>query len=114
MRRMKFVGLRYVAFGIVAIGVMGTVTTVLWNALMPSIFGLPAIGFWQALGLLLLGRILFGGFRGCGRGMKRPRFVRRLEDLTEEERERFRRGMGRGCGNRGSGNMDSVEPPATA
>ncbi len=66
---------------------------------MPSIFNLPAIGFWQALGLVLLGRLLFGGFRG-GRGMKRPRFVRRLEDLTPEERERYRHGKRRGCGDR--------------
>ena len=36
----------------------------LWNRLMPVIFGLHAISFWQALGLLVLSRILFGGFRG--------------------------------------------------
>lgn len=36
----------------------------LWNALIPAIFGLKVIGYWQALGLLILARILFGGFRG--------------------------------------------------
>ena len=36
----------------------------LWNQLMPAIFGLHAINFWQALGMLVLCKILFGGFRG--------------------------------------------------
>jgi hypothetical protein len=39
----------------------GAVTMWLWNALMPAIFNLPAIGFWQALGLLVLSQILFKG-----------------------------------------------------
>jgi hypothetical protein len=109
MRRVRFVGLRYVAFGILALALVGAVTTGLWNWLMPAIFNLPAIGFWQALGLLLLGRLLFGGFHGRGRGMKRPRFVRSLQDLTPEERERFRHGMARGCGSTGE-----AEPAARA
>ena len=40
------------------------VVMLLWNCLIPTIFGLTAIGFWQALGLLLLCRILFGSFGG--------------------------------------------------
>jgi hypothetical protein len=109
MRKIRFVGLRYIAFGIAAAAVMGMVTTGLWNALLPAIFGLPAIGFWQAVGLLLLGRLLFGGFRGCGRGMRRGKFVRGMQDLSPEERERFRRAMGRGCGS-----SDNPEPAARA
>jgi hypothetical protein len=35
-------------------------TMLLWNALLPNIFGLPVISFWQALGLCLLARFLFG------------------------------------------------------
>jgi len=68
----------------------------LWNWLMPVIFGLPHIGFWQALGLLLLSRILFGGFRGPGPGR---RWGRRL---TPEEREKFRQGMQGRCGHVGA------------
>jgi hypothetical protein len=113
MRRWKVHGLRFMAFGLVAFAVMGAVTTGLWNLLMPAIFGLPAIGFWQALGLLLLGRILFGGFRGswrgCSRGGRGPRFVNGLKDLTPEERERFRQALGRGCGK-----GDDMESPARA
>ena len=42
--------------------VFGFVTMHLWNWLMPAIFGLKTITFLQALGLLVLGKILFGGF----------------------------------------------------
>ena len=48
------------------------------------------ITFWQALGLLALCRILFGG---VGRGGSRSRYRRRMEQLTPEERERFRQRM---------------------
>jgi hypothetical protein len=39
----------------------GAVTMWLWNGLMPAIFRLPEIGFWQAIGLLVLSQILFKG-----------------------------------------------------
>ncbi|WP_428565989.1 MAG: hypothetical protein ACP59X_05610 [Solidesulfovibrio sp. DCME] len=45
----------------------GFVVLWLWNGLMPQLFGLPPVGYWQAVGLLLLGRILTGGF-GHGHG----------------------------------------------
>jgi hypothetical protein len=44
------------------IAVFGVGVMFLWNALLPGIFGLPFINYWQAAGLLLLGRVLFGGF----------------------------------------------------
>jgi hypothetical protein len=45
----------------------GIVVQWLWNWLMPGIFGLRLLTFWEALGLLALSRILFGGFgRGGG------------------------------------------------
>ena len=72
----------------------------LWNWLMPAIFGLPHIGFWQALGLLLLSRILFGGTRGWpGHRRDWGRHVRvRWDEMTPEERDKFRRGMQGRCG----------------
>ena len=93
-RKLKFVGTAAVVFGIVAAIIVGVVTRELWNWLMPAIFGLPAIGFWQALGLLLLGRLLFGGF---GRGWRKRRFAHGWKDLTPEERDRFRRAMDDRC-----------------
>jgi hypothetical protein len=65
---------------------VGEIVKLLWNALLPPLFGWPSISFWQALGLLVLCRILFGGF-GSGGGGRQPK------DMTPEERERFRRKM---------------------
>ncbi len=104
MRKLRFVGLRFVLFGIVFAGIMGLVVVVLWNLLMPAIFGLPAIGFWQALGILLLSRVLFGRFGGWGSRMRKARFVRGWKDLTPDERQRFRHAMESRCaGNAGEG-----------
>jgi hypothetical protein len=50
--------------------VFGVGVMLLWNALLPGIFGLPFINYWQAVGVLLLTRVLFGGFGG-GRFMPR-------------------------------------------
>jgi hypothetical protein len=88
-RRLRVVGLRMIPIGIAAIGVLGVVVMALWNALLPPIFGLPRIGFWQGLGLFLLTHLLFGGVGGG----KKTRVVRGWKDLTDEERERFRRAM---------------------
>jgi len=74
----------------VAIG--GEIVLHLWNWLLPPIFGWRQITFWQALGLLALCRILFGGFglHGSGRSNVRRRMEERWEHLTPEERERLR------------------------
>ena len=77
----------------VAIG--GEIVLQLWNWLMPLLFGWRSITFWQALGILLLCRILFGGFgfHGGGRSNMRRRMEERCEQMTPEERERFRERM---------------------
>jgi hypothetical protein len=82
----------------VAIG--GEVVLQLWNWLLPPIFGWRQITFWQALGILALCRILFGGFgiHGSGRSNFRRRMAERWELMTPEERERFRQGVRGRCG----------------
>jgi|SRR5580765_2406100 hypothetical protein len=77
----------------------GEVVMHLWNWLTPALFGWRQVTFWQALGILALCRILVGGhgFRGPGRSRFRRRMHERWEQMTPEERERFRQGM-RGCG----------------
>lgn len=70
----------------VALGVQ--IVRLLWNGLLPPLFGLPEITFWQALGILVLSRILFGGFGFHGGSGSHYR--RRWEALTPEERERVR------------------------
>ena len=71
----------------IAIG--GAIVMGLWNWLLPALFDGPRITFWQAVGILALCRILFGGFgrHGCHRSR-----------MTPEERERFRQGMRRRLG----------------
>src|SRR5262245_59665597 len=73
----------------------GEVVRLLWNWLLPPLFGWREITFWQALGLLALGRILFGGWgwRGSVRSRVRRRLEERCEAMTPEERERFRQRM---------------------
>jgi hypothetical protein len=89
----------------------GEVVMLLWNWLAPTLFGLRQVTFWQAIGLLALCRILFGGFGLGGGGHRnsrrrmegriskriRERVDERWEQMTPEERERFRQGLhGRG------------------
>lgn len=93
MRKLR-IGARLALFGILAVLVLGLVVSGLWNALMPAIFGLPAITYWQALGLFILSRILFGRFGS--RRWGRPRWGRDWRTLTPEERERIRGAM-RSC-----------------
>ena len=83
---------------LVALG--GEIVLQLWNWLLPPLFGLRQITFWQALGILVLCRILFGRLGGPGsyrRGFRR-RISERWEQMTPEERERFRQGMRGRCG----------------
>lgn len=84
----------------------GQLVMLLWNWLLPPLFGVREITFWQALGLLVLSRILFGGLgmRGHSGRPSRAAFeaaceraFRRMDDnwdrMTPEERERFRQRM---------------------
>jgi len=84
-------------FALIVIAGFGMAVQQLWNALMPSIFNLPALGFWQAVGLLALCWILFGSWRGIGAfGMHRH--AGPWQPMSDEERERFRAGMAHRCG----------------
>jgi hypothetical protein len=42
---------------------IGAIVMLLWNAILPAIIHVETINFWQAIGLLLLSKILFSGFR---------------------------------------------------
>jgi len=83
----------------------GEVVLLLWNWLLPPLFGGPQITFWQALGLLALCRILFGGcgWRSSARSNVRQRMAERWEKMTPEEREKYRQSF--------RGRWGSFEPP---
>jgi ABC-type multidrug transport system fused ATPase/permease subunit len=89
---------------LVVIAAFSVVVMLLWNLLMPDIFGLPVINYWQSLGLSVLARILFGGLGGIGKGGFLFHGGRSREDhflhpgnplrekwmnMTEEERKAF-------------------------
>ena len=102
----------------------GEVVMLLWNWLAPALFGLRLVTFWQAIGLLALCRILFGGFGLGGGGHRnsrrrmegrirervRERMAERWEQMTPEEREKFRQGMRSG----GGGQTTPLDSPPTA
>jgi len=92
--------LKFALFAVLFVTVFSFVVMRLWNWLMPPVFGWHVITFWQAVGLLVLSKILFGGFHGRpGRNMYwRRRMMERWENMTPEEREKFRQGMRGRCG----------------
>ena len=63
MRSRQFVGwIALAVTGLLALAAaLGAALMLLWNWLMPEIFGLPSITYWQALGLLVLCHLLFKG-----------------------------------------------------
>ena len=66
----------------------GGLVMLLWNWLLPPLFGWPEITLLQGFGLLALCRILFGGFgKGGGGGHHKHRCT------SPEDTERFREGM---------------------
>ena len=87
-------GLAIFGLVIIAITVLSLIVMLLWNALVPSLFHGPTIGYWQAMGLLVLSRILFGGFKGRhgphGHGRWKYVMRERWESMTPEERARVR------------------------
>jgi hypothetical protein len=90
------IALAIVGFGFIVMG--------LWNWLIPDVFSGPRISFGEALGLLVLSKILFGGFRGgmgkhhgCHCGRKRSHWKARMEakmaNMSPEEKEKFKNKM---------------------
>lgn len=108
---------RFLLFAVLVVALAGLAVMGLWNALLPALFGVPLITFWQALGLLVLGRLLFGfGFRPRGYGGWgyrdgwrggprhegwREKMEERWKSLTPEQRERYRQRWEARCGGRG-------------
>jgi hypothetical protein len=86
---------KVMAFVVVFIAVFSGIVMMLWNWLMPTLFGWQQISYWQAAAILILSKILFGGLRGRGGPPWhwRRRMLERWEQMTPEEREKFRQGF---------------------
>ncbi|MEP7237124.1 MAG: hypothetical protein ABI685_04655 [Ferruginibacter sp.] len=87
-------GLMILCFGIIAVLAFGLLVMGLWNAILPAVLGVKAISFIQALGILLLSKILFGGFGGRRGGRhnrgKWMEMKQKFSGMTPEDREKFK------------------------
>ncbi len=96
-------GLMFFCFFILALLVFGGVVMGLWNAILPAVLGVKSISFLQALGILALSKILFGGFGGRGwRGSHswKQKMKQRWDTMTPDEREKFKAEWKNRCGGR--------------
>ena len=100
MRTMNCHRRKFFFIPLIAIGFLlfGYVTMLLWNVLLPAIFNVSTITFWQAIGLLILARLLFGGFRphrhsGWNTYRKDKVLHSKIHDMSPEERREFFRKM---------------------
>ena len=88
-----------------AVLLFGALVMWLWNNILPAVLGVGALTYWQAVGLLVLCRILFGGFRGGRPGGGRPGWSHRGPEwrekwmnMSDEERAKFRAEWRERCG----------------
>lgn len=90
-------------FVAIAVLLFGWLVMALWNAILPAVLGVKTITFLQALGILVLSKILFGGFGGGRRWRGSPawreKMKKRWDNMTPEEREQFKAGWKNRCGN---------------
>jgi len=87
-------GILFAIFAAGAAFLFGYVAMSLWNWLMPELFGLKAISYWQAIGLLVLSWIFFGRFRGHWHRHGRHhhwkhRMLERMSGMSPEEMKRY-------------------------
>lgn len=94
----KIVG--FIVFGTLAVLLFGFIVMSLWNAILPQVIHVTAISFTQALGILILSKILFGGFRGGFRGRGRRwgnDMKEKWQSMNPEEREKWKQEMRNKC-----------------
>jgi hypothetical protein len=91
----KFKG-KIVLFILCAIAMFFAVSAVvmaLWNCILPDVLGVKAITYWQAVGILILSKILFGGFGGkkvFGREKWEKLKEERMNGMTDEQKEKLK------------------------
>ncbi|PSL50173.1 hypothetical protein CLV51_1011517 [Chitinophaga niastensis] len=98
---------KFLVMGVVFIIVVGFATMLLWNYLIPELFHGPVITYWQALGLLLLGKLLFGwhnhqrswggGGRWGGGGDWKARIKEKMAHMTPEQQEKMKQHLRNRC-----------------
>jgi len=88
----------FVPLAIIAFALFSWITMLLWNVLMPAIFGITAITFWQAAGVIILARLIFGFGHHRSWGYRSSPYVNhdlreKIKAMTPEEKKEFFRKM---------------------
>ena len=94
-RKIAKIVLLVLIVGPLAILAFGGAVMYLWNAVLPALLGVSVITFWQAVGLLVLCKILFGSMGSGGRGRKHwggppPHLREKFMNMSEEEKTAFK------------------------
>lgn len=104
--------LLFIPLFILGVFVFGAIVMLLWNNVLAPVVHISTITFWQALGILVLSKILFGGFRGGGWGSRRSywrqRMMQKWDNMTPEEREKFKNEWRNRCGRWGYSSESGV------
>ncbi len=92
-KKVPFVILFIIGLG----GLLSFAVMWLWNQVLVPVTGIREVDFWQALGLLILCRILFGGFRGGpwkrgpGSGSRHSKWREKWQSMSEEDRQELKK-----------------------
>ncbi|QJD95614.1 hypothetical protein HH214_06885 [Mucilaginibacter robiniae] len=113
MRKIFYKG-RFIFVPIIAAAFLTIISFIvmqLWNNLLPDILHVSTITFWQAMGIFILCKILFGfgrgGRFGGGTPWMRNRMAEKFKNMSPEDREKFREQFSRHrCGPRGRWGWD--------
>jgi hypothetical protein len=93
MKRYRFAKIIFLVIVVapLAIFIFGQVIMLLWNNVLSPVLHVSTITFWQGLGILVLCKILFGGFARSG-ASRRDHWKQRMmwKQMTEEQKEKFR------------------------
>ena len=95
MKRRFVFAFPFIMLAFVFIG--GLAVMLLWNAILPTVLGVSALTYWQAIGILALSRLLFGGFhRGGPWGGRRggpPHWKNQWVNMSDEEKAKLKEEM---------------------
>lgn len=94
---------------VAAVFAFGWLVMFLWNTALVPATGLYMINFWQAIGILLLSKILFSGFGGRGKHKGGPGWKQNWSNMTMEEKTRFKQEWWKRCGRYPEENVTNME-----
>jgi len=107
--------LKGIVIGALAVSVFSYVVMLLWNNVLAAVTGVLPVNFWQAMGILVLSKILFGGFRGGGGGFRgrgpwNPEMREKWQNMSEEDRKNFKQEWRNRCKTWSRGRFEQKPP----